>query len=785
MLKCFWKMRGSVRVLLFVFMASIIWVIVDIAVLRVSLGDINNQLARQRSFQKLKWAIENSSNMNKGTPPKTTEDSDDEQHLMTDREVPRFRMHRRKNKDNVQDKKNLQENPGDDKPSIVAGKVAVDLFAEDNPGDDKPPIIAGKVTVVFDDKHDTRPKNNLVENHPEDVEIKKPVKNPNKYVEVLKRMKNLPKVVEIMKPVKPPENTHVKEVPEQQTVKEELSVKEEKHIEKNLLQDTNQNPSMNEDKEAKEKVKQSETVHLNKAGVHQVLSLDVTATPRNPNAVGQFGQPATVPIEMEAMADQMWDEGQFNVYLSNKIPLDRGIPDTRPEICANSVVHNELPSTSVIFCFVDEVWSTLLRSVHSVLNRSPPHLLKEIILVDDFSQKAYLKDLDNYMADFPKVQIIHLKERQGLIRARMVGAAAAKGDVLTFLDSHIECNVGWLEPLLERIYLDRMAVPCPVIEVISDQDMSYKLVDNFQRGIFNWPLVFAWNALSNDYVKKNNMTVADPIRCPVMAGGLFSIDKKYFYELGAYDPGLEVWGGENMEISFKIWMCGGKIEIIPCSRVGHIFRKHNPYTFPNNRRETVERNLARVAEVWMDEYKNLFYGHGQLHLLDENGIDLGNLDEQIKLRNRLQCKSFKWYLDNVYPELDAPLVKAEGLIFNRGFRKCLSVQDESFSFEPCNLAQPNQHFNYTWMMQIRQQDMCFEPILSQATIHLKPCNPTLKTLRWLHNSSELKHPDQITAENTSKLVCLGVNSRSKRLRLTRCVKDDLFQQWEFTNYYIE
>uniref|UniRef100_A0A3Q3G4M7 Polypeptide N-acetylgalactosaminyltransferase 5 n=1 Tax=Labrus bergylta TaxID=56723 RepID=A0A3Q3G4M7_9LABR len=296
---------------------------------------------------------------------------------------------------------------------------------------------------------------------------------------------------------------------------------------------------------------------------------------------------------------------------SPQIPLDRAIPDTRPEMCAQNLVHNDLPSTSVIFCFVDEVWSTLLRSVHSVLNRSPPHLLTEIILVDDFSTREYLKEkLDKYMSQFPKVRIIRLKERQGLIRARLAGAAAAKGEVLTFLDSHVECNVGWLEPLLERVYLDRRKVPCPVIEVISDKDMSYMLVDNFQRGIFRWPLVFGWSALPEEYIKKNNMTIADPIRCPVMAGGLFSIDKKYFYELGAYDPGLDVWGGENMEISFKIWMCGGEIEIIPCSRVGHIFRGKNPYKFPKNRQKTVERNLARVAEVWLDEYKDLFYGHG-------------------------------------------------------------------------------------------------------------------------------------------------------------------------------
>ena len=82
-----------------------------------------------------------------------------------------------------------------------------------------------------------------------------------------------------------------------------------------------------------------------------------------------------------------------------------------------------------------------------------------------------------------------------------------------------------------------------------------------------------------------------------MAGGLFSIDREYFYHLGAYDEGMDIWGGENLELSFRIWMCGGILLISTCSHVGHVFRKSTPYSFPGGTSKIVNHNNARLAEV--------------------------------------------------------------------------------------------------------------------------------------------------------------------------------------------
>jgi polypeptide N-acetylgalactosaminyltransferase len=113
------------------------------------------------------------------------------------------------------------------------------------------------------------------------------------------------------------------------------------------------------------------------------------------------------------------------------------------------------------------------------------------------------------------------------------------------------------EPLLQRIKEDRRAVVCPIIDVIDDKTMEYYHGNGefFQIGGFTWSGHFTWINIP-EYEAKRKKNHHAPTRSPTMAGGLFAMDRSYFWEVGSYDSDMQLWGGENLEMSFRVSKMG-------------------------------------------------------------------------------------------------------------------------------------------------------------------------------------------------------------------------------------
>lgn len=406
--------------------------------------------------------------------------------------------------------------------------------------------------------------------------------------------------------------------------------------------------------------------------------------------------------ESHAMKVKAHEPNCFNLYRSDSLPLSRPLPEARNSACRN-IVYNikRMPATSVIFVFYNEPLSTLYRSIQTVFDRSPPELLHEVILVDDGSSAPWLgPQLDEYVTLLPKTKLVRLPQRSGLMEARSAGARAATGETLTFLDSHIECNAGWLEPLMSRIAEDRRHVVMPIIDSIGADDFGYQLGGIAVLG-FTWSL-----GQTGIYSRSFSTSSAQPAPSPIMAGGLFSIDRELFFDLGAYDSEMKEYGGEEMDISFRIWQCGNTLECIPCSRVGHIFRSKEFWVgqaYPVDGKNVI-RNKLRTAEVWMDEYKRL----PQLALAPMTAEELGPLDNLFQLRERLKCRSFGWYLENVYPELEVPFGPnaRTGQFRNALQSACLDTlgginSHDAIGVYPCHGQRGTQEFVLTEQNQIK------------------------------------------------------------------------------------
>ena len=319
--------------------------------------------------------------------------------------------------------------------------------------------------------------------------------------------------------------------------------------------------------------------------------------------------------------------------------------------------HSQLKPASVIICFHEsENVEHLLHTVHSVIQHSPPDLLHEVILVDDNSHNVMHNAFLNIYVDSvfgSKVRIIRHRgeETLGVIAARILGISKASGPVVITLDAHMEARKGWLEPLLYEISKDPRTLASISLDWVKPQKDGTWIYKHGQNDAINawfWQ-GFAFSLWEQENPENTKRLREDPtqpflVACTI---GHCAMDRNFFNEIGGLDPGMQLWGGENIDIAIRTYLWNGHVLAIPCSHVAHLEDDFKGvYRFKKGLGHKLDNNYKRIVEVWLDDYKDTFYYYNPV----VKASDAGNLTERMQVKARCP-NTFKTFMDKGYPWL--------------------------------------------------------------------------------------------------------------------------------------
>lgn len=208
-----------------------------------------------------------------------------------------------------------------------------------------------------------------------------------------------------------------------------------------------------------------------------------------------------------------------------------------------------------------------------------------MIVVDDGST-------DNstaFLAGLPDVRVVR-SNGQGVARSRNLGAAQASGDIVLFADAHVRAPENWHAAISEALRDEAVGSVSPGVS-----DMSQPQARGFGQTLSGADLKATW-------LRKSGNT---PYAAPILPGCFLALRRETFRQCGGYDAGMRQLGGNDVELSLRLWSMGYEQLVIPQIEVAHLFRRAAPYpalwrSLLHNRIRTAmihfhQERLARVV----------------------------------------------------------------------------------------------------------------------------------------------------------------------------------------------
>ena len=294
------------------------------------------------------------------------------------------------------------------------------------------------------------------------------------------------------------------------------------------------------------------------------------------------------------------------------------------------------------------------------------------------------------------------------------------------------------------------------------------------RGIFDWNFRYQWLPLRPEHRKVEG----DPYELPAMTGGSYAIRRDHFFHLGGYDEGLLIWNGENYELGLKLWLCDGGMLECPCSRVTHLSKLHSAYRNTEKPMDFIGRNLKRVAEVWLDEYKEQLYKADPKRF---EKIDAGDLTALFEKKKSLNCKPFQYYLDVVAPEMlerypIEPIMFAGGTIKSNAIPRCFGLPTNDYTVTglvDCTIIK-GASFMLTLEKGIKYNDTS-DQCLNAPTLKFTNCHHQAGGQYWKFD------PTTRLISNPSSATCLTVTTNvNATLLLVPCNATKVEQKWTWS-----